>query len=103
MMSPAGAVLDSPPRSADLRAKTGRHRGSDANSEESLVRAARPVLDQLALDLDGTTVGVVLTDATGHVLHIGAAGGADGDGDDSFGHASLLATDGAGGHRPRPD
>jgi DNA-binding CsgD family transcriptional regulator len=41
------------------------------------VRAARPVLDQLALDLDGTTVGVVLTDATGQVLHIGAAGGAD--------------------------
>src|SRR5205807_33699 len=43
MMSPAGAVLDSPPRPAELRTKTGRHQGPDANSEESFVRAARDI------------------------------------------------------------
>jgi DNA-binding CsgD family transcriptional regulator len=75
MTPAAGAVLDSPPPSAEPRMKTGRRRG-DADGEVSFLRAARPVLDQLALDLDGTSVGVVLTDAKGHALDVrGADGG----------------------------
>jgi DNA-binding CsgD family transcriptional regulator len=73
MTSPAGAVLDSPLPSAELRTKTDRHRRPLADGEESFVRAARPVLDQLALDLDGTSVGVVLTNTTGHVMDVRAA------------------------------
>lgn len=37
---------------------------------ESFVRAAGPVLDQLAADLDGTSVRVVLTDANGDVVDV---------------------------------
>jgi DNA-binding CsgD family transcriptional regulator len=76
MTSPAGAVLDSPPPSAEVRTKADRHGRPDADGEESFVRTACPVLDQLALDLEGTAVGVILTNATGHVLDIRAADGA---------------------------
>src|SRR4051812_28831884 len=50
----AGAVLDAPSSSAG----------------EPFVRAACPVLDQLAVDLAGTSVGVVLTDASGEVVDV---------------------------------
>jgi DNA-binding CsgD family transcriptional regulator len=40
----------------------------DVDSEGMLVRAARPVIDQLAVDLTGAPVGVVLTNERGHVL-----------------------------------
>jgi DNA-binding CsgD family transcriptional regulator len=41
---------------------------ADANGDGLLVRAARPVLDALAGDLAGTGIGVVLSDAGGHVV-----------------------------------
>ena len=40
----------------------------DVESDGLLARAARPVLDQLALDLAGAPVGVVLANAQGHVV-----------------------------------
>jgi transcriptional regulator of acetoin/glycerol metabolism/DNA-binding CsgD family transcriptional regulator len=40
----------------------------DVDGDGALVRAAQPVLDQLAGDLAGAGVGVVLADARGHVL-----------------------------------
>jgi DNA-binding CsgD family transcriptional regulator len=40
----------------------------DVDGDGPLVRAARPVLDQLAGDLAGSGVGVVLADARGHVV-----------------------------------
>ncbi len=44
--------------------------GSDTDDDgERLQRAAKPVLDHLAEDLDGSRVGVLLTDATGRVLY----------------------------------
>ena len=39
-----------------------------ADGHGVLTRAARPVIDQLASDLAGTGIGVVLTDARGHVV-----------------------------------
>jgi transcriptional regulator of acetoin/glycerol metabolism len=41
---------------------------SNINSEGVLIRAARAVLDEVATDLSGFSVGVVLTDERGHVL-----------------------------------
>lgn len=41
---------------------------SDINSGAALIRAAHPVLDEVAGDLSGSSVGVVLTDERGHVL-----------------------------------
>jgi DNA-binding CsgD family transcriptional regulator len=40
----------------------------DFDGDGLLVRAARPVLDQLAIELSGARVGVVLTDARGQVI-----------------------------------
>jgi DNA-binding CsgD family transcriptional regulator len=40
----------------------------DMDGDGSLARAARPVLDQLASDLAGAVVGVVVADARGHVV-----------------------------------
>jgi DNA-binding CsgD family transcriptional regulator len=40
----------------------------DFDGDGLLVQAARPVLNQLAVDLAGTPVGVVLADAGGHVV-----------------------------------
>jgi len=42
--------------------------GAAADGHAVLVRATRPVLDQLASDLAGTAIGVVLTDARGHLV-----------------------------------
>jgi sigma-54 dependent transcriptional regulator, acetoin dehydrogenase operon transcriptional activator AcoR len=41
---------------------------SNINAGGALVGAARPVLDEVAADLSGFNVGVVLTDERGHVL-----------------------------------
>ena len=45
--------------------------------DESFVRAACPVLDQLAVDLEETSVGVVLTDSSGEVLDVWPPHGGD--------------------------
>jgi DNA-binding CsgD family transcriptional regulator len=42
--------------------------GAAADGHAVVVRATRPVLDQLASDLAGTAIGVVLTDARGHLV-----------------------------------
>ncbi|MCU1450512.1 MAG: modulated sigma54 specific transcriptional regulator, Fis family [Acidimicrobiales bacterium] len=76
-MTPVGAVLDPSPSSEVLRREPDSRRPPDADGDELLVRAGRPVLDQLATDLDGAPVGVVLTNAVGDVLDLRAAEGAD--------------------------
>jgi DNA-binding CsgD family transcriptional regulator len=48
--------------------------GAAADGHRVLVRATRPVLDQLASDLAGTAIGVVLTDARGHLVVRRASG-----------------------------
>jgi DNA-binding CsgD family transcriptional regulator len=77
MTSCAGTVLDAPPLSAGLCPKAGRPLPPSADIDESFVQAAGPVLDQLAVDLDGTSVGVVLTDASGDVVDIRPPEGGD--------------------------
>ena len=41
---------------------------TDVDGDGPLVRAARPVLDQLGDDLEGSNISLVLTDAQGHLL-----------------------------------
>jgi DNA-binding CsgD family transcriptional regulator len=48
--------------------------GAAADGHGVLVHATRPVLDQLARDLTGTAIGVVLTDARGHMVVRRASG-----------------------------
>jgi DNA-binding CsgD family transcriptional regulator len=47
----------------------------DIDGDGSLARIARPVLEQLALDLDAVPVGIILASATGEIVDVRAAGG----------------------------
>jgi DNA-binding CsgD family transcriptional regulator len=62
MNSAAQALL------AETTSSPTRVAGAAADGHRVLIRATRPVLDQLASDLSGTAIGVVLTDARGHLV-----------------------------------
>jgi hypothetical protein len=68
MNSAAQALL------AETTSSPTRVAGAAADGHRVLIRATRPVLDQLASDLAGTAIGVVLTDARGHLVVRRASG-----------------------------
>jgi hypothetical protein len=68
MNSAAQALL------AETTSSPTRVAGAAADGHRVLIRATRPVLDQLASDLSGTAIGVVLTDARGHLVVRRASG-----------------------------